>query len=382
MNAPLKLGVAGLGTVGSGLLQLLASRASDLDQALGRPVRVVGVSARDRTKARGISLGDATWFDDPVALAASPAIDVFVELIGGEGMAADAVRAALGAGKHVVTANKALIAAQGAELAALAEKAGLALNFEASAAGGIPIVKALREGLAGNVVSRVAGILNGTCNYILTQMEETGRPFIDVLAEAQALGYAEADPSFDVDGIDAAHKLTLLIQLAFGARVPLDAVHTEGIRDVDASDMEYARELGYAIKLLAIAKDRPGDALGAVVGRTLSMEPEILFEGLDPQTARAYSDRTGPESPLVQWELLLPRTRGPIRCPVLVIGTPDDRLVRPADVARTAADYGTEPIWFPGMGHDVMLDRGWEDVLATVLDFAGHLPAWGTAPPR
>lgn len=134
--------------------------------------------------------------------------------------------------------------------------------------------------------------------------------------------------------------------------------------------------------LLAIAKDRPVDALGTIVGRTLSMEPEILFEGLDPQTARTYSDRTGPESPLVQWELLLPRTRGPVRCPVLVIGTPDDRLVRPADVARTAADYGTEPIWFPGMGHDVMLDRGWEDVLATVLDFAGHLPAWGTAPPR
>lgn len=134
--------------------------------------------------------------------------------------------------------------------------------------------------------------------------------------------------------------------------------------------------------LLAIAKDRPVDALGAVVGRTLSMEPEILFEGLDPQVARTYADRTGPESPLVQWELLLPRRRGPIRCPVLVIGTPDDRLVRPADVARTAADYGTEPIWFPGMGHDVMLDRGWEDVLSTVLDFAGHLPAWGTAGPR
>lgn len=134
--------------------------------------------------------------------------------------------------------------------------------------------------------------------------------------------------------------------------------------------------------LLAIAKDRPVDALGAVVGRTLSMEPEILFEGLDPAQARAYSDRTGPESPLVQWELLLPRTRGPVRCPVLVVGTPDDRLVRPADVERTARDYGVEPVWFPGMGHDVMLDRGWEQVLRTVLDFAGGLPAWGTAGPR
>lgn len=134
--------------------------------------------------------------------------------------------------------------------------------------------------------------------------------------------------------------------------------------------------------LLAIARDRPGDALGAVVGRTLSMEPDILFEGLDPQTARRYSDRTGPESPLVQWSLLLRRARGPVRCPVLVIGTPDDRLVRPADVERTAADYGVEPIWFPGMGHDLMLDRGWEDVLATVLDFAAHLPPWGTARPR
>ncbi|HET7899681.1 MAG TPA: alpha/beta fold hydrolase [Candidatus Nanopelagicales bacterium] len=134
--------------------------------------------------------------------------------------------------------------------------------------------------------------------------------------------------------------------------------------------------------LLAIAKDRPADALGAVVGRTLSMEPEILFEGLDPQTARRYADRTGPESPLVQWELLLRRTRGPVRCPVLVVGTPQDRLVRAVDVERTAADFGVEPIWFPGMGHDLMLDRGWEDVLATVLDFAGHLPAWGTGVPR
>ncbi|MEM9356247.1 MAG: homoserine dehydrogenase, partial [Pseudomonadota bacterium] len=226
MEKTVRLGIAGLGTVGAGLVRLLERHRERLQVATGKSLTVTGVSARDRNKDRGIDLGDAQWFDDPVALASSADIDVFVELIGGEdGPAHDAVVAALSAGKHVVTANKALLAKHGVELATLAEDKGVALAYEAAVAGGIPVIKALRESLAGNEVSRVYGILNGTCNYILTKMQEEGLPFEDVLKEAQDLGYAEADPTFDIGGHDAAHKLSLLTSIAFGTQVAFDQIH-------------------------------------------------------------------------------------------------------------------------------------------------------------
>ena len=255
MTRPLSVAIAGLGTVGGGVLAMLRQNADLIAARAGRPIAITAVSARDRTRDRGIALGGLRWFDDPVALAADPSVDVVVEVIGGsEGPARALVEAALAAGKPVVTANKALLAVHGAHLAAAAERAGVALAFEAAVAGGIPVIKALREGLAGNNITRVAGILNGTCNYILTVMRERGREFAEVLAEAQKLGYAEADPSFDVDGIDAAHKLAILAALAFGRPVEFGAVHVEGIRHISALDIAFATELGYRIKLLGLAR--------------------------------------------------------------------------------------------------------------------------------
>ena len=254
MNQALKLGVAGLGTVGTGLLQLLQEHGARLTQSIGRSIEVTGVSARSRTKKRGISLEGLKWFDEPERLAVDDCIDVLVELIGGdEGAPKRAVEAALKAGKAVVTANKALLARHGTELAKLAEKNGVALNFEAAVAGGIPVIKTLREALAANQIRRVYGILNGTCNYILTQMQEEHRSFDDVLAEAQAKGYAEADPTFDIDGFDTAHKLALLTSLAFGTRVALGEIDVEGIRTITQADIEAADDLGYRIKLLGVA---------------------------------------------------------------------------------------------------------------------------------
>ena len=250
---PLRIGIAGLGTVGSGLLQLMAQHGEAIAEKCGRPVEIAGVCAKSREEP-GAKLTSAPWFDTPAALATSADIDLFVELMGGDkGPALDSVKAALKAGKHVVTANKALLAKHGAELAALAEKHGVTLSFEAAVAGGIPIVKTLREALLGNTVTRVYGILNGTSNYILTRMQREGLPFAEVLAEAQALGYAEADPTFDVDGQDAAHKLSLLAALAFGVQPNFDAVHLEGIRGITPADFRAAEELGYRIKLLAVA---------------------------------------------------------------------------------------------------------------------------------
>src|SRR3984885_13742167 len=255
MTRPLSVAVAGLGTVGAGVLKLLRDNADIVTARAGRPIAVTAVSARDRNKDRGVPISGLRWYEDPVALAADPAVDVIVELIGGsEGPARILVYSAIAAGKPVVTANKALLAVHGAELAAAAEARGVALAFEAAVAGGIPVIKALRQGLAGNRISRIAGILNGTCNYILTQMRERGREFADVLADAQKLGYAEADPSFDIDGIDAAHKLAILAALAFGRPVAFDAVHVEGIRRISALDIAFAGELGYRIKLLGIAR--------------------------------------------------------------------------------------------------------------------------------
>lgn len=254
MSDVVRIGVAGLGTVGAGTLALLRDNQQLLHDRCGRSLSVVAVSARDRTKDRGVDLDGLRWHDDPRGLVDDDEVDVVVELIGGDsGPALDLVSGALEAGKPVVTANKALIAMHGATLAGLAEKNDVALSFEAAVAGGIPIIKSLREGLAANHISRVYGILNGTCNYILTTMEATGREFDDVLAEAQSLGYAEADPTFDVDGIDTAHKLAIVSSVAFGAPVDFSAVYTAGIRDVTAADISHASELGFRIKLLGIA---------------------------------------------------------------------------------------------------------------------------------
>lgn len=253
---PLKIAVAGLGTVGAGLVKLLSDNAGIIAARAGRPIQVTAMSARDRNRDRGIVIGsDVAWYGDAAEMAAKADVDVIVEVIGGsEGIARAVVETAIGRGLHVVTANKALLAHHGVALAQAAEAKGVALGFEAAVAGGIPIIKALKEGLAGNSLSRVTGILNGTCNYILTTMRETGRDFADVLAEAQALGYAEADPSFDIDGVDAAHKLSILTSLAFATPVDFASMYVEGIRHVSAVDIDFADKLGYRIKLLGISQ--------------------------------------------------------------------------------------------------------------------------------
>ncbi len=260
MPEPLRIGIAGLGTVGCGVLALLRDNAALLEQRTGRSIEAVAVSARDRGKDRGVGLEGLDWRDDARELAAHPAVDVVVELIGGsEGIPRALSEAAFANGKHLVTANKALLAHHGAALAEAARQAGRHLGYEAAVAGGIPIVKALREGLAGNRIGGVYGILNGTCNYIMTAMHESvqagqARDFDSVLQEAQDLGYAEADPSTDIDGIDAAHKLAILTSVVFGCPVDFGAVHVEGIRHVSALDIGFAIELGYRVKLLGIAR--------------------------------------------------------------------------------------------------------------------------------
>jgi homoserine dehydrogenase len=254
----MRLGIAGLGTVGTGLLDLLAKHGEIIARRAGCPIEVTAVSARDKAKNRGHDLRKLVWFDDPVALARSDKIDVFVELMGGEGDPAKAaVTAALTAAKPVVTANKALLAHHGVALARLADEKAVALNFEASVAGGIPIVKTMREALAGNRAGKLFGILNGTCNYILTKMADEGRSFAEVLKEAQQLGYAEADPTFDIGGFDTAHKLAILTSLAFGSEVNVEAIDIEGIEAVTLADIRNAGEMGFKIKLLGVAVATP-----------------------------------------------------------------------------------------------------------------------------
>lgn len=255
MTQEFRLGVAGLGTVGAAVVAMIARRAEALAETSGRRIRVVAVSSRDRSRDRGIDLSGLSWFDDPVALARADEVDCVVELIGGaEGAAKAVVEAAIAAGKPVVTANKALLARHGGALAKAAEEKGVALAYEASVAGGIPVIKALREGLSGNAVARVYGILNGTCNYILSRMEREGLTFEACLKDAQALGYAEADPTFDVEGFDTAHKLAILTSLAFGTAIDADGVSVEGISGVQPLDLTMAEELGYRIKLLGVAQ--------------------------------------------------------------------------------------------------------------------------------
>ena len=254
-NSPLKIGIAGLGTVGVGVVKLLSQQADLISLRSGRDIVITTVSARVPSKDRGVDLAGINWSYDPIELATNKNVDVVVELIGGEdGVAKELVETALANGKHVVTANKALIAHHGTELARSAEAANVAIAFEAAVAGGVPIVKALREGLVGNKVSRVFGILNGTCNYILSEMRQTGKNFDLVLKEAQGLGYAEANPAFDIDGVDTAHKLSILTSLAFGCEVNFEAVHIEGISRISPLDIEFADDLGYRIKLLGISR--------------------------------------------------------------------------------------------------------------------------------
>ncbi|MCM2293609.1 homoserine dehydrogenase [Allorhizobium sp. BGMRC 0089] len=255
MADALKIGIAGLGTVGASLARILQTRMDALTVACGRPIAITAVSARDKDKDRGFDLTGIAWFHDPVEMAEKADIDVFVELIGGaEGPAERSLRKALKRGLHVVTANKALLAKHGVELAKLAEEKGLLINYEAAVAGGIPIIKTLRESLTGNSFSRIYGIMNGTCNYILTRMEKEGLSFADCLKEAQRLGYAEADPTFDIEGNDTAHKLAILTTLAFGNQIAADEIYLEGISNITIEDIQAARDLGYRIKLLGVAQ--------------------------------------------------------------------------------------------------------------------------------
>ncbi len=255
MSQPLRLGIAGLGTVGVGVVQILRRQASLLEARTGRPLVISAISARSRSKDRGVTLSDYAWEDDPVALAKRDDVDVLVELIGGEdGPAKAATDAALALGKDVVTANKAMLAMHGQALAETAEARGCVIKFEAAVAGGIPVIKTLGEGLAGNEITRVMGVMNGSCNYILTRMEDAGLPYADVFAEADGLGYLEADPALDVGGIDAAHKLALLSSLAFGCQVNFDGIELEGIERVSIEDITAAADMGYKIKLLGVAQ--------------------------------------------------------------------------------------------------------------------------------
>jgi len=254
MAQPLRIALAGLGTVGAGVIRLIGANGALIARRAGRPIEIVAVSARDRNKDRGVDISGFAWDDDMTAMAARGDVDVVVELVGGaDGPALVLARNALAQGKALVTANKAMIAHHGLELAHTAEAAGTALKFEAAVAGGIPVVKGLREGAAANAIERIYGILNGTCNYILSTMEDTGRDFRDVLAEAQELGFAEADPTFDIEGSDAAHKLSILAAIAFGARVDFASVEAHGISRIRAADIEQAEALGYVIRLIGMA---------------------------------------------------------------------------------------------------------------------------------
>ena len=259
MTAPLRVGLAGLGTVGAGVVKLLDANAGLIERRADRAIVVTAVSARDRSRERGVDLARFAWVDDATELAHRDDVDVVVELIGGsDGPALVLARATLGAGKAFVTANKAMLAHHGLDLAALAEATPAALKYEAAVAGGIPVIKGLRDGAAANRIDRVYGILNGTCNYILSRMEAEKLSFAAVLADAQRLGFAEADPSFDIDGIDAAHKLSILAAIAFGARIDFAAVAVDGIRHVAAVDIDHAATLGFRIKLVGLASETDG----------------------------------------------------------------------------------------------------------------------------
>lgn len=272
---PVKVGLLGLGTVGGGTVNVLKRNAEEIARRAGRGIEIVHAAARDLDKPRICDTDGITLTTDPAAVVNDPAIQIVVELIGGDGLAFDLVMQAIEQGKHVVTANKALIAKRGNEIFAAARNKGVTVAFEAAVAGGIPIIKAIREGLAGNQIQWLAGIINGTGNFILTEMRDKGRDFDDVLKEAQALGYAEADPTFDVEGIDAAHKLTILASIAFGIPLQFDAAYTEGITRITRDDVTYAEQLGYRIKHLGISR-RTAEGIELRVHPTLIPERRLI----------------------------------------------------------------------------------------------------------
>jgi homoserine dehydrogenase len=275
MTRPVQIGILGFGTVGSGVVKLIREHAGLLERRLGGPIVIRRIADIDLARARDVDVDATLLTTDAMTILEDPAVDIVVELIGGLDAALRYSREALSRRKHLVTANKALLATHGLELYRLAAKQQVSIGFEASVCGGIPLIRAVKEGLVADRLRSITGIVNGTCNYILTKMTERGRPFAEVLAEAQAKGYAEADPSLDVDGIDAAHKLQILATLSFGVHVPFDRIAVEGIRRIDASDIEYARDLGYRVKLLAIAKQANGE-LEARVHPALVPEDHLL----------------------------------------------------------------------------------------------------------
>jgi len=349
MTTPLRLGIAGLGTVGAGVVRFLQANGELLAARAGRPVTLTAVSARNRSKGRGVDLAAYAWEDDPVALARRDDIDVLIELIGGsDGPAKAATEAALDTGKDVVTANKAMLALHGQALAERAEAAGRALRFEAAVAGGIPAVKTLAEGLAGNRVARVLGVMNGTCNYILTRMEDTGLPYDAVFREASELGYLEADPQLDVGGIDAAHKLALLAAIAFGTRVDFDGVRIEGIERITSDDIARAGDMGFRVKLLGVAQmtgrgleQRMSPCLvrrGSPLGRLEGATNMIVLEGdaVGQLILRGAGAGEGPTASAVIADVA-DIARG-MRLPVF--GRPATSLAaEPAAVSATPAPY-------------------------------------------
>lgn len=291
---PVNIGILGLGTVGGGTVNVLQRNADEITRRAGRGIEVTMASVRTLDKPRICDTSSITLTTDPFEIVNHPDIDVVVELIGGDTLALDLVLQAIANDKHVVTANKALIAVHGNEIFAAAQKMGVTVAFEAAVAGGIPIIKAVREGLAGNRVQWLAGIINGTSNFILSEMREKGRSFDDVLAEAQQLGYAEADPTFDVEGIDAAHKLTILASIAFGIPLQFDKVYTEGIRTLTAQDVADAADLGFRIKHLGIAK-RTDAGVELRVHPTLIPEKRLLANVDGVKNAiLVYGDAVGP----------------------------------------------------------------------------------------
>ena len=344
MSAPLRLGIAGLGTVGIGVVKIIQKHADLLSARSGRPVTITAVSARDRMKNRDADLSGYAWVEDPVELALRDDVDIYVELIGGdEGVARESVELALKSGKDVVTANKALLAMHGQELAELAEEQGRVIRFEAAVAGGIPVIKTMTESLAGNHISRVMGVMNGTCNYILTRMESAGLPYSAVFEEARQLGYLEADPTLDVGGIDASHKLAILSSIAFGTQVNFDAVEIEGIERISIDDIHRAADMGYRIKLLGVAQMTgrgleqrmspclvPADSpLGQLQGGTNM----VVIEGdsVGQIVLRGAGAGEGPTASAVMSDVI-ELARG-VRMPVF--GQPANRLKKPVH-ARTA----------------------------------------------
>jgi homoserine dehydrogenase len=349
MTSPLRLGIAGLGTVGAGVVKIIQSHPDLLAARTGRRIEIAAVSARNRSKNRGVDLSPYDWEDDPVVLAERTDIDVVVELMGGsDGPAKATTLAALAHGKDVVTANKAMLAVHGQELAERAEAMGRALRYEAAVAGGIPVIKVLSESLAGNRITRVMGVMNGTCNYILTRMEDAKLPYKKVFEEARKLGYLEADPTLDVGGIDAGHKLAILTALAFGTRVDFDAVQIEGIEHITIEDITRAGDMGYRIKLLGVARmtgrgleQRMTPCLvprGSPLGRLEGATNMVVLEGdaVGQIVLRGPGAGEGPTASAVMGDIM-DIARG-IRLPVF--GLPANRLEQaPAAITAAPAPY-------------------------------------------